>query len=89
MEKDYSYLMNIREDENVNNITYKSFYKECSSHALEWKNYDRKKCVLYYPRYKTSEGKNFIIMQINLLLIRQKDTLIILIIQVLIIFVQN
>ena len=79
--------MNIREDENVNNITYKSCYRKCSSHSPELKNYDREKCVLYYPWYKTSERKNFIIMQINLLLIKKKDILIILIIQVLIIFV--
>jgi len=41
--------MNIREDENVNNITYKSCYRKCSSHSPELKNYDREKCVLYYP----------------------------------------
>ena len=54
---EYSYFINIKEDEQGKEIEYKSCYRECPSYAPELKDFDRKECVLYCPRYKTYEGK--------------------------------
>ena len=55
---EYSYFVNVIEDENEENkIEYKSCYKECPPHAPILKEYGKKECVSYCPRYKTSERR--------------------------------
>ena len=54
--EEYSYYINIIKDENGNKKKYKSCYKECPPHSPILKDYRRKECVPYCPRYKTNDG---------------------------------
>ena len=51
--EEYSYYINVME----NGKKYKSCYKECPPHAPELKEYGKKECVSYCPRYKRSDGR--------------------------------
>ena len=55
--EEYSYYIIIIENENGIIKKYKSCYKECPPHSQILKDYRRKECIPYCPRYKTNDGR--------------------------------
>ena len=55
--EEYSYYINIKENESDNVTRYKSCYKECPLHAPILKDKGKKECVSFCPRYKTIDRR--------------------------------